>query len=447
MASEHLALPGSSSVVALSYAGGNDDLRRARLVRERQSRETADRMERTQSQDVDASTWASEHRRKVRGRHGRRDTGPDHRFIEEVRDASREQKEQTYSDWVEETEPEQEQQQEQEQEPPRATQFKRRDHGHDLGPLHISTRGNRGQLGRRNSRGGRYQHVGQRIPQRERLPPNSLHRLLPEYWGQGKRTRAINRYKKDLRQAEEELQQLHFNEQPGGLHDTGSGPLVTSTPATPMRSSSPPSPTPTSSLSSALKRKTPANPSPASRVPERPFRKPAKSANLQNKSGAPEDTIGPYAIPVLRDARVPKTQAARQQPRAQDYSSDESSAESSGGTREMGAGRRAMSPTAPDRKSKFPVVTCVAVDENYDFPRSELAAMAKNISRLIDDIDRLDINRRNMMDELKVLRDVTLFYNEADPELRAAAKKPVPSTQVTRFTGFAWPGYTRLVFS
>ena len=64
------------------------------------------------------------------------------------------------------------------------------------------------------------------------------------------------------------------------------------------------------------------------------------------------------------------------------------------------------------------------MDENYDFPRSELAAMAKNISRLIDDIDRLDINRRNMMDELKVLRDVTLFYNEANPELRAAAKKP-----------------------
>ena len=58
MASEHLALPGSSNVVALSYAGGNDDIRRARLVRERQSHKTADRMERTQSQDVDASTWA-----------------------------------------------------------------------------------------------------------------------------------------------------------------------------------------------------------------------------------------------------------------------------------------------------------------------------------------------------------------------------------------------------
>ena len=66
----------------------------------------------------------------------------------------------------------------------------------------------------------------------------------------------------------------------------------------------------------------------------------------------------------------------------------------------------------------------MAVDENYDFPRSELAAMAKNIAKLIDDIDRLDINRRNMMDELQVLRDVTLFYNEAHPELHTAARKP-----------------------
>ena len=56
------------------------------------------------------------------------------------------------------------------------------------------------------------------------------------------------------------------------------------------------------------------------------------------------------------------------------------------------------------------------MDENYDFPRSELAAKAKNISRLIEDIDRLDINRKNMMEELKVLRDVTLFYNERGGE-------------------------------
>ena len=64
------------------------------------------------------------------------------------------------------------------------------------------------------------------------------------------------------------------------------------------------------------------------------------------------------------------------------------------------------------------------VNEDYNFPRSELAAMVKNIARLIDDIDRLDINRRNMMDELQVLRDVTLFYNEAHPELRTAVRKP-----------------------
>ena len=36
----------------------------------------------------------------------------------------------------------------------------------------------------------------------------------------GTRQKIINRYKKDLRQAEEELQQLHFNEQPGGLPNT-----------------------------------------------------------------------------------------------------------------------------------------------------------------------------------------------------------------------------------
>ena len=70
------------------------------------------------------------------------------------------------------------------------------------------------------------------------------------------------------------------------------------------------------------------------------------------------------------------------------------------------------------------------MDENYDFPRSELAAMAKNISRLIEDIDRLDINRKNMMDELKVLRDVTLFYNEQHPELRTAESKPVKEDTV-----------------
>ena len=87
------------------------------------------------------------------------------------------------------------------------------------------------------------------------------------------------------------------------------------------------------------------------------------------------------------------------------------------------------------------MVTCIAVDENYDFPCSELAAMAKNITRLIEDIDRLDINRQNMMEELKVLRDVTLCYNEQQlaekkneqhPKLRAAKSGPVEEDSQTR---------------
>ena len=76
-------------------------------------------------------------------------------------------------------------------------------------------------------------------------------------------------------------------------------------------------------------------------------------------------------------------------------------------------------------------MTCVPVDENYNFPRSELAAMAKNIARLTDDIDRLDINRRNMMDELQVLRDVTLFYNcllYTSPSPRDRQKSRMPSS-------------------
>ena len=63
------------------------------------------------------------------------------------------------------------------------------------------------------------------------------------------------------------------------------------------------------------------------------------------------------------------------------------------------------------------------MDESYNFPRTELAAMTSNIAGLIDDIDRLDRHRRNMMEELQVLRDVTLFYNERHPELRSAIRK------------------------
>ena len=62
------------------------------------------------------------------------------------------------------------------------------------------------------------------------------------------------------------------------------------------------------------------------------------------------------------------------------------------------------------------------MDASYDFPRTELAAMSSNIARLIEDIDRLNINRCNMMEELKVLRDVTLYYNKQHPELRAAER-------------------------
>ena len=77
---------------------------------------------------------------------------------------------------------------------------------------------------------------------------------------------------------------------------------------------------------------------------------------------------------------------------------------------------------APDRPGRFPVVTRVPVDNSYNFPRTELAAMTKNIAGLIDDIDRLDKHRRNMMEELQVLRDVTLFY-ERHPELRSAVRR------------------------
>ena len=78
----------------------------------------------------------------------------------------------------------------------------------------------------------------------------------------------------------------------------------------------------------------------------------------------------------------------------------------------LGARRRTAHPPAVNAPRKFPVVTCVPVDASYDFPRTELAAMSSNIARFIEDIDRLDINRRNMMEELKILRDVTLYYND-----------------------------------
>ena len=52
--------------------------------------------------------------------------------------------------------------------------------------------------------------------------------------------------------------------------------------------------------------------------------------------------------------------------------------------------------------------------------------MSDNIARLIQDIDKLDGHKRNMMEELKVLRDITLFYHEWHPELRTAESTTRP---------------------
>ena len=91
----------------------------------------------------------------------------------------------------------------------------------------------------------------------------------------------------------------------------------------------------------------------------------------------------------------------------------------------MGARRRGARAPATDTLRGFAVVTSVPVDASYDFPHTELTAMSNNIAQLIEDIDRLDLHRHNMMEELKVLRDVTLFYNEQHPELRAAETSPI----------------------
>ena len=72
------------------------------------------------------------------------------------------------------------------------------------------------------------------------------------------------------------------------------------------------------------------------------------------------------------------------------------------------------------------MVTSVPVDTSYKFPRTELAAMSDNLARLIQDIDKLDGHRRNMMEEVKVLRDITLFYHERHPKLRAAGSTTRP---------------------
>ena len=81
------------------------------------------------------------------------------------------------------------------------------------------------------------------------------------------------------------------------------------------------------------------------------------------------------------------------------------------------------------------MVTSVPVDKDYNFPRTELEAMTYEMADMIRDIGRMDDHRRNMMDELKLLRDVTLFYNERYPELRSAVRKRAEDGDNTGNTG------------
>ena len=78
------------------------------------------------------------------------------------------------------------------------------------------------------------------------------------------------------------------------------------------------------------------------------------------------------------------------------------------------------------------MVTNVPVDQNYELLRTELAAMSDNIAWLIQDFDKLDRHRRNMMEELKALRDITLFYNERHPELHVKVTPAPPKEDSTQ---------------
>ena len=151
----------------------------------------------------------------------------------------------------------------------------------------------------------------------------------------------------------------------------------------------------------------------------RGFAKPAHGRDhIPSTRGAAKDTIGPNTVSLLRHSGVPETKAIGELPRAQNDSSDESSTESSCSPGALGARcREARAPTT-DTPRGFAVVTSVPVDMTYEFPLTELAAMSNTIAKLIQDIDKLDGHRRNMMKELKVLRDITLFYHERHPELR-----------------------------
>ena len=66
----------------------------------------------------------------------------------------------------------------------------------------------------------------------------------------------------------------------------------------------------------------------------------------------------------------------------------------------------------------------VTVDGDYKFPQVELSAMADNMGKLIQDIDKLDRYQTIMMEELKHLRDITLFHDRLHPELHVTTKNP-----------------------
>ena len=48
--------------------------------------------------------------------------------------------------------------------------------------------------------------------------------------------------------------------------------------------------------------------------------------------------------------------------------------------------------------------------------------MADNMATLIHDINKLDCYSKSKMEELKRLRDITLFYDKLYPELRIAGQ-------------------------
>ena len=200
-------------------------------------------------------------------------------------------------------------------------------------------------------------------------------------WKQGKRTRAINRYKKDLRQAEEELQQLHFHEQPGGLHNTGikaqadpstqddcvweyyadiinRGDYRTAPDARRLRAagdehSSHSDEELLASLPNTYfkpvkcsEEEDTGHPDTQQRsshpLPQRPVRKPSEPADVPPTGRTAQNIVHPDPVPVLRHPRAPKTEAACELSRSQDDSSDESAAESSRRERALGARRRTM---------------------------------------------------------------------------------------------------------